>query len=113
MFISVSSAQPRVAIIPLRASNPTATFPGNSDAACFTKLGSSTATVPSITLDNPLLSQLSIVCRLLIPPPNCTGTSTDFKISSTGDELIGLPAKAPFKSTKCNHSHPSFANLIA
>ena len=109
----VSSAQPLVATLPSRASMPTATCPGNVRAASRTKSGFSTATVPKITRCNPLFSQFSIVAMSRMPPPNCAGTLHLDKIASTGAAFTGSPSNAPFRSTRCSHSHPASTNSRA
>ena len=75
--------------------------------------GFSTATVPKITRCNPLFSQFSIVAISRMPPPNCAGTLHSDKIASTGAALTGSPSNAPFRSTRCSHSHPASTNSRA
>ena len=103
------SAQPSTATLPSRASRPTATRPGNFFAAPFTSSGSRTAAVPMMTRAMPLASQASTVARSRMPPPSCTGMVTAFSIASTACAFIGLPAKAPSRSTTCRYSKPCAA----
>src|SRR6266478_7633906 len=107
------SAQPSTATLPSRASRPTATRPGNFFAAPFTSSGSRTAAVPIITRAMPFASQASTVSRSRMPPPSCTGMETAFSIASTAGAFIGLPAKAPSRSTTCRYSNPCAAKLRA
>src|SRR3984893_3653263 len=107
------SAQPSTATLPSRASSPTATRPGNFLAAPFTNSGSRTAAVPMITRATPLASQASTVFKSRMPPPSCTGMVTAFSIASTACAFIGLPAKAPSRSTTCRYSNPCAANACA
>src|SRR3984957_19161993 len=107
------SAQPWTATLPSRASRPTATRPGNFFAALFTSSGSRTAAVPMMTRATPLASQASTVSRSRMPPPSCTGMVTDLSIISTACAFIGLPAKAPSRSTTCRYSKPWAAKARA
>ena len=49
-----------------------------------------------------------MVSRSLMPPPSCIGISppTALTIALIAASLTGLPAKAPFKSTKCRRLPP-------
>ena len=111
--MSVSSAQPRVATRPCRASIPTATRPGKARAAARTRSGSSTATVPRITRATPRDSQPSIVAMSRMPPPSWQGTCTAARIASTAGAFTGRPAKAPLRSTRCSQSQPAAAKAAA
>ena len=79
-------------------------------AASFTSAGSRTAAVPMMTRVTPLPSQPSIVARSRMPPPSCTGILTASRMRSTAAAFIGLPAKAPSRSTMCRYSKPCAAN---
>ena len=79
---------------------------GKFFAALFTSSGSRTAAVPMMTRAMPLPSQASTVLRSRMPPPSCTGMVTAFSIDSTASAFIGLPAKAPSRSTTCRYSNP-------
>ena len=74
--------------------------------ASFTSSGSRTAAVPMMTRAMPLASQASTVagrgCRRRAAP----GCVTAFRIASTASAFIGLPAKAPSRSTTCRYSKP-------
>src|SRR6202051_205124 len=107
------AAQPSTATLPLRASSPTATRPGYARAASFTSAGSRTAAVPMMTRAAPLRSQPSTVARSRIPPPSCSGILTAPRMPSTAETFIGLPAKAPSRSTKCRYSKPCRSNACA
>src|SRR3569833_479662 len=107
------SAQPSTATLPSRASRPTATRPGNAFAAGLTNSGSRTAAVPMMTRVMPLVSHASTVLRSRMPPPSCTGILTVCSIASTACAFIGLPAKAPSRSTTCRYSKPCSAKLLA
>src|SRR6266851_10481994 len=107
------SAQPSTATLPSRASRPTATRPGNFFAAPFTSSGSRTAAVPMMTRATPFANQASTVLRSRMPPPSCSGMVTALSIASTACAFIGLPAKAPSRSTTCRYSNPCAANVCA
>src|ERR1700722_12811367 len=107
------SAQPWVATLPSRASRPTATRFGNTRAAALTKAGSRTAAVPMITRSTPLPSQPSTVAMSRMPPPSCTHRPTVSRMRSTAAAFIGLPAKAPSRSTTCRWRKPSASKVCA
>ena len=48
-----------------------------------------------------------------MPPPSCTGMVTALSMASTASAFIGLPAKAPSRSTTCRYSKPCAANALA
>ena len=54
----------------------------------------------------PCASQPSTVLMSRMPPPSCTGIVTRARMASTAAAFIGLPAKAPSRSTTCSHSKP-------
>ncbi len=66
---------------------PTAMHPGNSSRRLTRASGSRTAAVPRMTRDTPSPSQASMVSRLRMPPPSCTGMLTAFRISATATAL--------------------------
>ena len=107
------SAQPSTATLPSRASRPTAIRFGNFFAASFTSAGSRTAAVPMMTRLTPLPSQPSIVAMSRMPPPSCTHRPTVSRMRSTAAPFIGLPAKAPSRSTTCRCLKPCVSNACA
>src|SRR5690242_11062052 len=66
-----------------------------------------------MTRVTPLSSQASTVAVLRMPPPSCTGIFTSFKMRSTAAAFIGLPAKAPSRSTMCRYSKPCVSKARA
>ena len=54
----------------------------------------------------PLPSQPSIVAMSRMPPPSCTHSPTVSRMRSTAETFIGLPAKAPSRSTTCRCRKP-------
>jgi uncharacterized protein (DUF2147 family) len=89
---SVSSAQPRVATRPARASMPTATRPG--------RRGRPRAPGPGLDRDGAedhageaLRQPASIVAMSRMPPPSWQGTSTAARIASTAPALTGAPGE--------------------
>jgi pimeloyl-ACP methyl ester carboxylesterase len=47
-----------------------------------------------------------MVAMSRMPPPSWQGTVTRARIASTAAPFTGVPAKAPFRSTRCSHSQP-------
>src|SRR3954470_2582347 len=107
------AAQPSTATLPSRASRPTAIRFGYFFAAAFTRSGSRTAAVPMMTRLTPLPSQPSIVAMSRMPPPSCTQRPTVSRMRSTADTFIGLPAKAPSRSTTCRCLKPWVSKVCA
>src|SRR5215203_55012 len=107
------SAQPSTATLPFLASRPTAIRFGYFFAASFTSAGSRTAAVPMMTRLTPLPSQPSMVAMSRMPPPSCTQRPTVSRMRSTADTFIGLPAKAPSRSTTCRCLKPCVSKMCA
>src|SRR5712692_5508145 len=107
------SAQPCTATLPSRASRPTAIRLGKAFAASFTSAGSRTAAVPMMTRLTPLSSQPSIVAMSRMPPPSCTHRPTVSRMRSTEATFIGLPAKAPSRSTMWRCRKPADSKACA
>ena len=66
-----------------------------------------------ITRVTPLPSQASAVAMSRMPPPSCTGMLTISRMRSTAPAFIGLPAKAPSRSTRCRYLKPCASNVWA
>src|SRR5262245_54133397 len=66
-----------------------------------------------ITRVTPFPSHASTVAGLRMPPPSCTGIDTASRMRSTAAAFIGLPAKAPSRSTTCRYSKPCASNAWA
>src|SRR6267142_2351741 len=56
-----------------------------------------------------------MVSRSRMPPPSCTGISSPTALTTafTASSFLGLPAKAPFRSTRCRRRAPSFSQWRA
>ena len=66
-----------------------------------------------MTRATPLASQPSTVFMSRMPPPSCTGIVTRCRIASTASAFIGLPAKAPSRSTTWSHSKPCASKIAS
>ena len=94
---------PSTATRPPRASTPTAIRPGWRRQASRTRTGSLRAAVPRTIRATPASSQASRVAASRMPPPSWQGMRTAERIASTARRFMGLPAKAPSRSTRWSH----------